>query len=560
MQHESDQFAVLTRTSPGPEPASSAGRPLSQHLYIPHSTRRPTLDTVGRLSFLVGSVRSQKALFFSTFTLSCVVGAGVYLSQDPAWRTSAEVRIGALASAANEAGAGSGSIAVSASDIAQLLESSALQTEVRRDSRLVSLAQTPPDSTPFMVRTKARQLGHDLRAWSRRMLGSSEPSGSTTALADALPAHRFDLRVNDVSDSVVGLTVTAGSPAVAEAVPGLMVEAVRANLAEAERSRARTRLTELASSLQAAATTLADATTALKSGREQSGLQDPAGYAIQLQQQLGVLTSQRLSVETESREISQQRLAIISQLMLMEKETVGSEIVADNPRIQDLQGEISELQSQYNALTEFTDKYPKKLALKNQIDAKKRELEQERQTVVSQLITTPNPLYEDKRKEQLGLDQKLSGLAGRLEGLTIQTDQLTDELDKATRAADMLAALAREEAAAREVFDRLEGERRRLATVVSAGGLFANVSLIEQPHVRSSARADSPSMWAYTLATLTCGFTLALVMCVLRAVRLRRIVCQHQVDLLARRAPIQVVAILPRTGTRGLLSSAGANH
>ena len=303
MQHESDQFAVLTRTSVGPEPGSGPSRPLSQHLYVPHSSRQPTLGAVGRFSYLLGSIRAQKTLFCSVLTLSCLIGTGAYLSQAPTWRTSAEVRVGALTHATDQAGAGSGSIAVSAQDIAQLLESSALQTEVRRDSRLVSLAQTPPDSSPFMLRTKAQQMGHNLVAWSRRLFGSAESIGSTATQADSQPPPRFSLRVSEVSDSVVGLTVTAPSPAVAEALPGLMVEAVRANLAEAERSRARARLTELASSLQTAATTLADATTALKSGREQSGLQDPASYAAQLQQQLGDLTAQRLSVETESREI-----------------------------------------------------------------------------------------------------------------------------------------------------------------------------------------------------------------------------------------------------------------
>lgn len=501
------------------------------------------MGLAGLLGYAGAAIRTHVLLGVTVLTVSVLVGGGTYLAVEPTWRVRSEVRVGGLIDDGSGQ-SGSGSITVSAGDVALLMASDALQNEIRE--------LPPSEDRDVKEGGRAVKAGRDL---VRDVIsGVRRAVGFDSAVEER---DRLEVSVAEVTQSVVTLEVRAGNPDLAEHAPGRLVEAVRDRLTQAERSRALARLEEMKPVLLSAEAEMKEATGKVSASRAATGLQDPQAYARQLQEELGRATAERLEVETQIREADQERAALVSQLMQMERETFGGEVVADNPRIRELQREISDLKSQYDAMGEFTDKYPKKLSIKNQVAAKERELEQERQTVVRERTTTPNPVYEDRRRAQLGLDQRIDGLSGRLEGLANTLEQLGAELDSAAATSALLAELERAERVARERYDGLNSERRRLETVAGSGGLFANLSLLKEPVVANRSRPDSPSLVQYGVLTALIGVGLAVSVCVLAAWRSGMLICDRQMRVLASRAGVEVVASLPGRSIRRLLTSGG---
>ena len=528
-------YAVQPRpvTTYWPEPVGSFGSPTHRR-----RTWRPG-------AFARDSVHAQPWFALLVFAMASMAGMAWLAAITPTWTVSAKIRLAEDPTAAiNDMERGN-----VAATVAQLLSSSALAEEVvashLQSSDTDGEVAAPVASSPTRPGVAGEREGlvthadRTLRRWWM---------GLRPKVPGMLPA-RSDLHARASAidgGTLIDLQISATEPGLAEGAPRLLLQAAQALLTRQERERLASRLAELDPGLAKAQTQHAVASHALTQYRLEIGQQDPEATATALQARLADIQSQRAERETSLAEAQAARLDIEARLSAAIAHDTGRIVTADNPRIQVLEAEISDLNSRLRQeRVTKTDKHVDVARLQFALESKTQELNRQKRTTVREITEEPSPYYLDLLDRQVQNDILLTTLAGRELGLAEAEARLTEELAHATRQGERMAELRREEQAATARADALQRQADQLRDALQIANPFAFVELLDQRPLQDRSTADRPAVLWHLIATLAVAMALAIGACCLRASWTDRLVATWQVETLSPEAPVELLGEMP---------------
>jgi len=518
----------------------------------------PTRRTVRHLIwFTLAAVRTQPILSLVLFVGTLLVGLTLWATASPAWRVSCEMMV------PNQAMSSSSLVDVRAGDLVPLMTSVGIRNEVSLNiaDQIEPLGNggLPSGYTESVVLSRMRDVGLLIRdgvanLGQRLGLLSSESDDSTDANLFAL-----DVKVRESREArnIIGLDIWANRPEAAELAGPELADVVAEHLTRISHERAKRRLDKQTPLLDSAAASLPEAKSALETCQIEVGKQDPAAYAKQIESRLAEVQSELADLHTEKAEINAQRQGNLTRMREHQPEHTGEVVTTENPRIQALKQQISDLESEYAALTvRLKPKHPEMLKKQIEIESKKRELEREQQIVIKETVTSTNPIFENLMQTQVKLDQRLNQMAGREIGLYETSQQVSDDLASATASVRRLDELTRDYEAALATWTRLDQESRQLRSVLNDTTLYSDLTLTQTPRVNDPGRPDSPIPRAYLMVTLASAIFIMLLVPAARATIRARLVSDWQVEELTKVLPVRIAGELPAVSRRRLLRPA----
>lgn len=520
------------------------------------SAPQPRPSRPGRIrraaSYVVASMRTQPLLTLATGLLCVVVGISHLWAARPSWLVTAEYRIAGQASDPVPA---SLRIEVSPIELRDLLVSEPVVQGVA-----AALGeQADPEGSAFAagsLRRRAIDAWSALRAWPGRLavaLGVAERS--IPEVDRVITARAGDWREDA---QVVRIHVRAASPRAAEAVPELLLGAVRDLLRREDRSRTMARIEELRPVRDDAAERLRAAAHAVTQYRLEIGRHDPEVSANDLQGRLIDTRARRAELETDLKEAEANRLDIARQLETAAVEQTTRVVVEQNRRIQELKNEISTLEGRYAAdLAVKTPKHEDMVRLRLEIESKKRDLNNEEILVIREKVQEPSLEYVGLLERQAQNNRQLVTLAGRELGLAETESRLLSELTGAMQAAQRMEELISEREAAEAALRVVDGEAALLDARLSSVIPFSHLALIGQPRVANPDVPDEPRAAVHLAWTLAVAALAMVLLPTLRSLVRSRLVAPWQVETLGETLPVRLVGELPGSLERTLLRLPG---
>ncbi len=377
---------------------------------------------------------------------------------------------------------------------------------------------------------------------------------SSRSINDFLSVELLSPGLNE--DHVLRLRITAGQPYLAEDTAAMLVALAKNRLSEFESENSLQHLRDLQPRSNKAKTALIEAQQKLEQYRNTLTIADPNETAVSLAQQLSVLEKTKAQLETETTEAETERLAIINQLDEMRKngETfVTRQKTAENPRILDINREISELQAKHDSLVDFTEEHPEKKSLREQIERKKKELAALPPTIVVEDIREQNPVFDSLDQRRLGLDRKISQLAGREVGINKEMATVQSNLESVRIQAKKLTVLEDAKDRAEASYGEINEKVVYLLTKIAQSQQFQHIQLMEIPEVQNAITPDEPNLLAFLFGTIGGALLVSLIGPAIRSNIRSRIVTREQVESLACEVPIVIIGEIPDRPMRKLL-------
>ncbi|MBL1216108.1 MAG: hypothetical protein D8M59_01285 [Planctomycetes bacterium] len=585
---------VLARTDPqdrsamlASPPQAGSGSRSEWFPPLPSNTRR---SGFGWLRFCLASIRFHPIQFIGTILLISCAGIISLWLRPVAWQATAQLHVpNSIEPVVDMAAAPVEQqravlLDLNATDVAELLKSRTLLHSVRE-----AIAQQDPGQAsgrlpgaPIRltlddadqagdIGTLATRARDSVRAaWASlraRMRDGAAWFGLTTPIATADdppaadPDHAggalvFGIEVHpaDRDQNVISFDVWANQPQTARQAADLLVMAVRTQLTTIYQDRAVRRWEQLVPSLEDLSINRAAARTELQQFRAGLEKQNPAAYAKRLEELVADSRARLAALETEKSEIEAQRHSVLGQLNEISLDSQEEIVSADNPRLSELMGEISDLEAEYaSKLARYTEKHAEMVQLRSQIDSKKEELSTLQQTVITERVTAPNPVFRDLIRTQMELDQRLNQLAGREMGLARAETELSEELRNTSAVAEQLATLETTAAHLETEWQALKTETGWLRAISDDDFLLADLGLSHPAVVNDPTRPDRPVTSIHLGISAALALFGSLFLCVLRAAWRNRALGRWQVEDLSQRVPLVVVAELPKTSYRRLL-------
>ncbi|NLG84813.1 MAG: hypothetical protein GX493_09475 [Firmicutes bacterium] len=183
---------------------------------------------------------------------------------------------------------------------------------------------------------------------------------------------------------------------------------------------------------------------------------EPTEEARQAIEKLAEFDTQRASLEV-SLATARARLAKIEESLTQEERTIiSAKVLARNPVFERYRQEISDLQAELAAaLAQYTEKHPKVVALKAQIEKLQEEFGREMETIVQSQTESTNPIHQAQLQQALALQAEIAADEAGREALAGQIAQFEAKLSALPDKEMELARLTREKAAAEAIYTLL---------------------------------------------------------------------------------------------------------
>jgi succinoglycan biosynthesis transport protein ExoP len=186
----------------------------------------------------------------------------------------------------------------------------------------------------------------------------------------------------------------------------------------------------------------------------------------------------------------------------------GGTTVAENPVLQQLQTQLSQVDVQLQtAEKQYTDQHPAVIALKQQEAQIKNEIAHQQSTVVANTNTVPNPLYQQLQQQQEQYQAQAASDQAAVRALEHQRDQMNPTLQHLPAQAALLADLQRNAQSAQDVYTALQ-QKFNNANIARDTAL-SDVT-VTQPASENNARV-MPNIAMNVLLGILLGLMLAIV-------------------------------------------------
>lgn len=534
----------------------------------------------GWFRFGLASISHHPLLFLLTLVIICIAGIVSLWLRPEAWRATAQLHVPNSIKPVVDVEPTAATqrdvlLDLNATDVAELLGSRTLLHSVREaaastashpgiDDRPIHLTLSD-EAAPVTAATRARDAVRAAWAITRQRLADAAEymglhsgqasAGDNQATGHAGPqVYSIEVQPTNRDQNVISFEVWASDPDTARQAAELLVVAVRTQLTTVYQERAMRRWRQLVPTLETVAVNRAAAQTDLEQYRQTLQNQSPAAYAVHLEEVVADTRARLTALETEKAEIQAQRHRVSGQLNEISLDSQEEVVSAENPRLRELMGDISDLEAEYaSKLARYTEKHSEMVQLRNQIDSKKEELGTIQQTVIRETVRGPNPVFTELIRTQMELDQRLNQLAGRELGLTRAEKELTEELRETTAVADKLAALESNANSLNTQWQTLKSETAWLRAILDDDFLLADLGLSRQAVVDDPDRPDRPVASIHLGLSGVIAVLCSIMSCVIRAAWRNRVLGRWQIEELSEQVPLTIVAELPRAPYRRLL-------
>ncbi len=519
-----------------------------------------------RLRYVIASVRYRWKLAMVVFLLSVAVGLFSWILRPMAWVTHCSIMTAVPAmdsTPMNRTAPHTDAVSVASLLVdANLVRNAAasLQLETAETQSLRNKTAVSELLEWFYNQFTPTRVTGTLKCFVGLPMSLDEvAAASSIGMTDSDAPFRATILPSVADSEIVQLQITSADPAIAENAPQALLDAARNQLVELEHTWAKSQLEEVQPLLAAAQVRLAEAETAQTDYRLDIGRQDPSAYASQVEERLASAHADQAELETEIEEVEAERFSIITQLRQLEEDheqKSGTIVRSNNPRLRELRREISELETQLAGLIEFTERHPQKVAIKNQLRGKQRELESERQIVVLEEVTQNNPLYQELRNTQLMFDRRLTQLAGREVGLAITEDKLIEDLAIANTASKIMVALILDVDIAISQHTQLLQTVDRLSAIYASQTRFDHLRFVQSAKVADLTRPDLPHRGLHLVLTIAIAVFLSISIPTLVCSMGSRLYTNWQIEHIASDTQmIEILGELPDGNQRKLLRS-----
>jgi succinoglycan biosynthesis transport protein ExoP len=223
---------------------------------------------------------------------------------------------------------------------------------------------------------------------------------------------------------------------------------------------------------------------------------------------LGTLDGKIGQTQADMQQAKAQLASVNGQLGHTPAMISGGTTVAQNPVLQQLQTQLSQVQVQLNtAEQQYTDRHPTVIALKQQEQQLQDEIARQQSTVVANTNTVPNPLYQQLQQQQAQYQAQVAADQAQISELQRQRTALNPTLAKLPAQAAMLADLQRAAQSAQDVYSALQQKFNNAS--VARDTALSDVT-VTQPASPAGARV-SPNLFLNLLLGVLLGAILAIV-------------------------------------------------
>lgn len=223
---------------------------------------------------------------------------------------------------------------------------------------------------------------------------------------------------------------------------------------------------------------------------------------------LGTLDGKIGQTQADMQQAKAQLASVTAQLAHTPANITGGTTVAENPVLQQLQTQLSQVEVQLQtARQQYTDKYPTVIALKQQEAQLRDEIARQHSTVVANTNTVPNPLYQQLQQQQAQFQAQVAADQAQAGELQRQRTAMNPMLQKLPAQAAALADLQRAAQSAQDVYSALQ-QKFNNANIARDTAL-SDVT-VTQPASPNAARV-SPNLMLNLLLGIILGLTLAIV-------------------------------------------------
>jgi len=259
-----------------------------------------------------------------------------------------------------------------------------------------------------------------------------------------------DLREKISVDTVVNtrlleVTVSSPDPEMAKKIANTVAEVfIRRNISS-QRRESNAALSFLSDQVEKVGERLREAEERLKEYKEKESFGELSEQARLLVNQLSELEGSYQQAKISREEIEARLLEIRNQLREVDREWVSSTIISNNPIVQNLRAQLTNLQIRLAQLErEFSPQDPQIIQVKAQIEETKRQLQNEVETVVSSKVSTISPVYTQLYTKLVNYETEVNALRAKEEALKDLISRYRNKVEQLPEQELKLARLERD--------------------------------------------------------------------------------------------------------------------
>lgn len=210
-------------------------------------------------------------------------------------------------------------------------------------------------------------------------------------------------------------------------------------------------------------------------------------------------------------DVQQQRaqLATVRQQLSHTPSTItGGSTVAENPVLQQMQTQLSQVDVQLRtAQQQYTSQYPEVIALKQQEQQLRQEIARQQATIVASTNTVPNPLYQQLQQQEAQYNAAAAADAAQIGALKQQRTAMNPMLAKLPGEFAKLADLQRNAQSAQDVYTALQQKYNNAA--IARDTALSDVTVTQPASAREAS--VTPNIFLNLLLGILLGAALAIV-------------------------------------------------
>ncbi len=308
--------------------------------------------------------------------------------------------------------------------------------------------------------------------------------------------------------SIIDLSVTWSNPRTSALVANEFGKVVVERQRDLVSSQAQQAIDFLKVQMPAADKTMHDAQMRLANFEASHHIADINAQTQSYINTLGNLDGKIGQTQADMQQARAQLASVNGQLGHTPATITGGTTVAENPVLQQLQTQLSQVDVQLQtARQQYTDQHPPVIALKQQESQLRSEIAHQQSTVVANTNTVPNPLYQQLQQQQAQYQAQVAADQAQVVELQRQRTSLNPTLAKLPAQAAALADLQRAAQSAQDVFSALQ-QKYNNANIARDTAL-SDVT-VTQPATPGSAKV-SPNLLLNMLLGILLGLILAIV-------------------------------------------------
>jgi polysaccharide biosynthesis transport protein len=306
--------------------------------------------------------------------------------------------------------------------------------------------------------------------------------------------------------NIISLSATWTDPETAARIANEFAAVFMARETELVQAQATSELSFLAQQMPVAAKRLHDAEAQISTFEATNKIADLGAMTASVVSAAAAIDAKSNVVELEKRQSDAQIASLTSQLAVTQPSSSNGGTVTQNPVLAQLRGQLAQAEVQRDtARQQYTEMHPAMRAAERQVDNLRRQIAQTPATVVAQVNTAANPVYQQEQ-QLLGVARAASASdTAQISELQKQRTAVNGQLATLPNSARRLAELKREQKSAEDVLNALQTKNNDL--LVSRTTALSDVAIVEPASAYAAVR--SPHIALNTIVGVILGLLLA---------------------------------------------------